>query len=253
MRYDTCLRRGVIVDALTDFQQGGATWYMRGTLAVDSNATRLYGASSNVTTCEAPVAHYHFAAREVKWINKTVMVARPAVLYVRDVPILWLPFIVQDIRSGRRSGILVPNFGLNDLVRTSPGYERHVANLGYFFAISDYTDLLTSADWYAGRSYSVRGQLRYRWLNRFVNGGIGYSRLAQLDQAATSSQVIWQHNQSFDSRTATELCMFSPRRSANPIERYLFRSRASSPTCFRQGTSSGSPISKNRSRVTSGA
>src|SRR4029077_3898304 len=29
MTYDTCVRRGTVRDALTDFQQGGATWYMR--------------------------------------------------------------------------------------------------------------------------------------------------------------------------------------------------------------------------------
>jgi lipopolysaccharide assembly outer membrane protein LptD (OstA) len=46
------------------------------------------------------VPHYHFSAREVKWISKTVLVARPAVLYVSDVPILWLPFIFQDARPG---------------------------------------------------------------------------------------------------------------------------------------------------------
>ena len=201
MRYDTCLRRGVVVQALTDFKQGGATWYMRGNLAVDSNSTRLYGASSEVTTCELPVPHYHFAAREVKWINQGVMVARPAVLFIRDVPILWLPFIVQDTRSGRRSGLLVPRFGLNDLVRQGRGYQRHVGNVGYYFVLNNYSDILFSSDWYAGRSFTLRGQGHYRWLNRFMTGGVSYSRLQQLDQTASSSQIIWQHNQSFDSRT----------------------------------------------------
>src|SRR2546422_1066938 len=42
MRYDTCIRRGTIHNALTSFQQGGATWYTRGDLAVDSASTRLY-------------------------------------------------------------------------------------------------------------------------------------------------------------------------------------------------------------------
>ncbi|HXF96694.1 MAG TPA: twin-arginine translocase subunit TatC [Gemmatimonadales bacterium] len=201
MRYDTCNRRGTVLDALTDFEQGGATWYMRGNLAVDSGSTRLYGASSAVTTCDLPVPHYHFAAREVKWINQNVMVARPAVLYIRDVPILWLPFIFQDIRSGRRSGILVPRFGLNDLIRPSRSYQRHVANVGYYFALSDYADLLLSADWYSGRSLTFRAQSRYRWLDRFVSGSIGYSRLEQLDAQASSSQITWQHQQAFDSRT----------------------------------------------------
>ena len=201
MRYDTCIRRGMVTEALTDFQQGGATWFMRGNLAVDSGSTRMYGAKSNITSDERPVPGYHFAAGEVKWLNKTVMVARPAVLYVRDVPILWLPFIFQDIRPGRRSGMLVPRFGLNDLVRPTRGYRRHVSNIGYYLVLNDYIDVLGSADWFAGRSFSLRGDLHYRWLDRFVQGGLSYSRLTQLDATAHSDQIYWNHAQSFNSRT----------------------------------------------------
>jgi Tat protein translocase TatC len=201
MRYDTCIRRGTVTEALTSFPQGGATWYMRGDLAVDSGSTRMFGAKSKITSDDHPDPDYHFATNEVKWLNKNVMVARPAVLYVRDVPILWLPFMFQDIRAGRRSGILVPRFGLNDLVRPTRGYERHISNVGYYFVLNDYIDLLTSVDWFAGRNVSIHGQMRYRWLDRFISGGISYTRLSQLDAAATSSRIGWQHSQAFDSRT----------------------------------------------------
>jgi Tat protein translocase TatC len=201
MRYDTCIRRGTVREALTDFQQGGATWFMRGNIAVDSGSTRMYGARSNITTDERPVPGYHFAAGEVKWLNKSVMVARPAVLYVRDVPILWLPFIFKDIRPGRRSGLLIPRFGLNDLVRPTRGYRRHVSNLGYYFVLNDYIDVLASADWFSGTSFSLNGEMHYRWLNRFVDGRLSYSRLSQLDETAHSNQITWYHAQSFNSRT----------------------------------------------------
>ena len=49
---------------------------------------------------------------------------RPAVLYIRDVPVMWLPFLFQDTKAGRRSGILIPQFGLNDIVRPSRSYNR---------------------------------------------------------------------------------------------------------------------------------
>ena len=201
MRYDTCEKRGTVQSALTDFQNGGATWLMRGNLAVDSGSTRLYGAKSNITSSDLPVPDYHFEARQVKWVNKTVMVARPAILYVRDVPIMWLPFIFQDIRPGRRSGILIPRFGLNDIVRPTRNYHRHIANLGYYWVVNDYVDALASADWFAGTSFTVRAQTRYRWLDQFVSGGFSYSHLGQLDTPATSDQIMWNHNQQFSSRT----------------------------------------------------
>jgi hypothetical protein len=245
MRYDTCNRRGIVVDALTDFQQGGATWIMRGTLSLDSASTRLYGASSEVTTCELPTPHYHFAAREVKWINKHIMVARPAVLYVRDVPILWLPFIFQDIRSGRRSGILVPRFGLNDLVRTDRNYNRHVGNVGYYFAINDYLDLLVAADWNSGRSLALTGSSRYRWLDRFLSGSISYSQVEQLDAENVSSNVLsWQHQQSFDSRTQlTADIRYATSASAiprNTVDPYYATAQLSSGVNFSKRFSWGS-------------
>jgi Tat protein translocase TatC len=201
MRYDTCVKRGTVTDALTSFQQGGATWFLRGDLAVDSGSTRLYGAKSAITSSDLPVPDYHFATGEVKWLNKSVMIARPAVLYVRDVPIVWMPFIFQDIRPGRRSGFLVPRFGLNDLVRPTRRYQRHISNLGYYWVFNDYVDVLGTVDWFAGHNMSVNGVSHYRWLDRFVTGSVSYTRLEQLDGSATSTRFGWQHNQAFDSRT----------------------------------------------------
>jgi Tat protein translocase TatC len=201
MRYDTCLKRGTVLQGLTTFQQGGANWFMRANIALDSGSTRLYGARSNITSDERPVPGYHFAAGEMKWLNKTVMIARPTVLYVRDVPIMWLPFIFNDIRPGRHSGMLVPRFGLNDLVRPTRTYQRHVTNIGYYVVLNDYIDVLASADWYSGRSFGINTQLHYKWLDRFVDGRFAFSRLSQLDAAAHSDQITWYHSQSFSSRT----------------------------------------------------
>ncbi len=201
MDYDTCVRRGIVHDALTDFQQGGVTWYVRGNLSVDSASTRVYAGSAKFTSDPQPVPDYHFAAGQVKWINKRTMIARPAVLYVRDVPIMWLPFIFQDIRGGRRSGILFPHFGLNDLVRPTRHYSRHFSDLGYYFAVNDYLDVLFSGDWYAGRYVSMHGQAQYRWLDRFLQGSLSYTHSTQLDQHSTNTGISWSHSQRFDSRT----------------------------------------------------
>src|SRR3989449_542896 len=202
MSYDTCLRRGTVRDALTDFQQGGVTWYLKGKgLASDSGSRRVYAKSANITSDPQPVPDYHFAAGQAKWINKTTMVARPAILYVRDVPIMWLPFIFNDIRGGRRSGILFPRFGLNDLVRPTRHYSRHFTDLGYYYVFNDYFDVLLSGDWFAGRYVAIHGQAQYDWLDRFIHGTLSYSRQIQLDRPSTNTRIGWNHSQRFNSRT----------------------------------------------------
>ena len=151
IRYDTCRRRGTVNDALTNFTEGSTVWFLRGNVAQDSSSSRIYAGSSEITSCDLPMPHYHFSARELKWVSKNVLVARPVVLYVRDVPILWLPFIFQDVRPGRRSGILIPQFGLNDLVRPTRTYNRQITNIGYYWAPNDYFDVTGRLDWFANR------------------------------------------------------------------------------------------------------
>src|SRR3954471_14570917 len=204
IRYDTCTRRGVITDALTNFTEAGSVWFLRGNVSQDSSSSRIYAASSEITSCDLPVPHYHFAGREVKWVSQNVLVARPVVLYVRDVPVLWLPFMFQDMRPGRHSGILVPQFGFNDLIRPNRSYNRQISNIGYYWAPNDYIDLTGRLDWYSNRylQYGVSGQ--YNWINHFVDGAIAFSKQEE-DGGGSSMTLRWDHRQTFDLSTNLNL------------------------------------------------
>ena len=202
--YDTCRRRGMIREAFTSFNEGSTVWFLRGNVAQDSSSSRIYAGSSDVTSCDLPTPHYHFASRQMKWVSRTVLVARPVTLYVRDVPILWLPFIFQDMRPGRHSGILIPQFGINDLVRPTRSYNRQVTNLGYYWAPNDYLDFTGRLDWFANRyvQYGVTGQ--YRWLDRFVAGTLGFNEQRQVG-GGSGLALRWDHRQTFDLSTSLNL------------------------------------------------
>ncbi len=198
-RFDTCNDRGVVREALTQFQEGG-NWFIRGHLAVDSSRSRLYGGNAELTSCDLPIPHYHFSAKEIKWVSKSVMVARPAVLYIRDVPIAWIPFIFQDTKQGRHSGILIPQFGFNDIVRPTRNYNRHVSNIGYYWAPNDYFDAQLQLDWFSNRYLQYGIAAQYRILNRFVSGGINYEVQSQ-NGGGTAKSISWRHSQSLNVST----------------------------------------------------
>jgi len=206
IRYDTCKRRGTVSDALTNFTEGSSVWFLRGNVAQDSSSSRIYAGSSEVTSCNLPTPHYHFSAREMKWISKNMFVARPVVLYVRDVPILWLPFIFQDVRPGRHSGILIPQFGLNDLVRPTRNYNRQITNLGYYWAPNDYFDLTGRLDWFANRYVQYGAAAQYRWLNRFMSGTIGFNEQRQVE-GGSGFNLRWDHSQQFSLSTSLNLSL----------------------------------------------
>ncbi|MDX2194717.1 MAG: twin-arginine translocase subunit TatC [Gemmatimonadales bacterium] len=196
IRYDTCNKRGVLEDAVTTFPQGATTWFIRGDVAQDSSTTRIFAGNGEITSCDLPVPHYSFVARKIKWVSNTVIAARPVVLYLRDVPLLWLPFIFQDARPGRRSGILVPQFGFSDLVRPSSTYQRTVTNIGYYYAPNDYWDATLRLDWVSRRNVRVGLNAQYNVLDRFVAGSVQLGH-TWVFGGGRSIDVAWDHRQEF--------------------------------------------------------
>jgi hypothetical protein len=218
LEYDLRRHFGLVNQLNTSSAQNGQTWYIYGHAAAVKGDTTgkghsiSYAEDASITSCDLPEPHYHFQSSEVKMISKSLLVARPAVLYVGDIPVLWLPFIFQDMRSGRRSGIIPPRFGITDIVRTSPDYVRSIENLGYYFNINDYMDALVSFDWRSGTSSQVgdfgymkyNGEYRYRWLNRFVSGGIRASYWTYSNGDRTIG-FNWAHSQQFSQSSSLNM------------------------------------------------
>lgn len=173
--YDLATSKGTIFGAETQFMQGATTWRVVGDVIPKAQDT-LYASQGAFTSCDVEFPHYRFQAGEIKLVNRDVIVAWPVVLYVSNVPVFWLPFFAQDIRPGRRSGILPPRFGLNDVVQTSGTASRNVTDFGYYWAINDYTDAQASVDWFSGNYTRLNGAFRYRLLKKFIRGSIAYGQ-----------------------------------------------------------------------------
>ncbi len=166
--YDLRQERGTATSARTTYTEGGE-WIVEGDLdSVEEG--RLFGSHTRFTSCDLEPPHSHFQASELKMVAEQVLVARGVRMYVEDVPIMWLPFMAQNLGSGRASGILTPRFSVNDIVRTSTGYERRLSNVGYYWAMSEYSDLTVAMDWFSGNYTALSTGLRYNWRRQFLQG-----------------------------------------------------------------------------------
>ena len=172
--YDRRADRGTAYEAHTTMSQG-ATWIMDGDLPAILSDT-VFGHDIDFTSCEETEPHYHFAARQFKAIGGSWFVARNVTLNFDDIPVFWLPFIFQSTDSGRHSGVLMPRFGVNDIVRTSRGHTRRVSNVGFFWAINDYADATFAGDWWSDNFTSLTGAFRYRVTQKFLNGSANVRR-----------------------------------------------------------------------------
>ncbi len=220
--YDLRAERGTAVGAETTYSEG-AQWIVQGDLdSVEQG--RLFGSSARFTTCELEDPHSYFQARELKVIGGQVLVARSVRMYIDDVPIFWLPFIAQNLGSGRASGILTPTFSINDIVRTSSGYNRRVSNLGYYWAMSDYTDVMLAMDWFSENYTALQGGLRYRWARQFLDGTVNVKRYWQTSgsaQFALDTNHRWEASEQMQLRASGRFVTtadFVRRNSYNPRE-----------------------------------
>jgi len=209
MTYDVTSKMGT-GSRIRTVENSGERWVITahaGAFAGDSaTGQTTYGQVGTITSCEDSLPHYHFSSGQIKMVSKSMMVARPAVLYVEGVPVFWLPFVYQDVRSGRRSGILTPRFGFAELVRNSPTYRRTIEDVGYYLALSDYTDLALSMDWRSSARATeadpgwlrLNAQFHYRWRDRFMTGSFAVSRHT-LSTGQSNTQLSWSHAQDFSS------------------------------------------------------
>jgi hypothetical protein len=208
--YNLSRRTGRLTNATTTVDESGERWFIRSEISIPvlgdtarGIQPRFYGLGGTLTSCDDSVTHYHFAMKEVKRTEKT-LVARPAILYLKDIPVMWLPFVFQDIRPGRRSGILPPGFGASDIVRNNPGYRRYVENIGFYWALSDYADMAVWMDWRSSAGadsldpgwYQVNGEWKYSWLSRFLNGRFATSYMKERSGDDKLS-LSWNHQQRF--------------------------------------------------------
>lgn len=124
----------------------------------------------NFTTCDHAAdggdPHYHFTSKKMRVYLKDKVVAKPVTLYIRDIPILALPFYVFSIKKGRHSGFLTPNFDFG--IAGSTG--RFFQNLGYYWAASEYWDVGVSTQYTENTSRFV-ANLDFKYAKRYLMNG----------------------------------------------------------------------------------
>jgi len=124
----------------------GDMWYLHvdhGGAKTDSTkdgAATIYIDGGRITSCPDSVPDYYFQFKTAKRTTSNTVIGRDVTLVIGDVPVLWLPFIFQNVHGGRTSGLLTTKVGHFRHCANSPTYHRDIENLGYYWAMNDYMD-----------------------------------------------------------------------------------------------------------------
>jgi lipopolysaccharide assembly outer membrane protein LptD (OstA) len=196
MKYNFKTGRGIISAAGTETE--GA--YYTGAKINKVDKDTYFIEDGIFTTCDDSVPHYHFYSPEMKVIHKQQIVAKWIWIFFGGVPFpVPLPFAVFPIESGRRSGILPPAFGLSG----EKGY--YFSRFGYFWAMSDYTDINLTADYFTRGSYNLNSRFRYAKRYNFsgnIEGSYSNSKIGESNDPDYTKDIQWRfklyHNQEID-------------------------------------------------------
>ncbi|MCX6640766.1 MAG: LPS assembly protein LptD [bacterium] len=153
MTYNLKSGKGRVTSGTTRYLDG----YYWGAALKKENSEVLYAGPGSFTTCDKADPHYRFRSEEMKLMVGNKVVAKPLVLYFGDVPVAAIPFGVFPARSGRQSGIIIPNYGESGV------QGRFLRHLGYYWATNDYCDFTGSLDFYEKSGFLLSGRGRYNW------------------------------------------------------------------------------------------
>ena len=205
MTYNLSTRKGKIKKGKTRADDG----YYTGQKIKNESQEVYFIESSTYTTCDHDTAHYHFESNKMKIIQNKMVVARPIVLHIGQIPIFGFPLGIFPHKGGQRhSGWIMPSYGDNK----SRG--QFIEGLGYYWAPNDYWDskfILGFGD-RQGTTFRINTtyRLRYKFSgsihyfnNQFLSDTNDIMDIA--DNRSTSTTIRWNHrhelrrHQSFNS------------------------------------------------------
>jgi LPS-assembly protein len=141
------------------------------------------------TTCDGEVPSWKFKAAELDVSRNEYAVGKHAVFYIKDVPVLYFPYIIYPVQEERQSGFLLPRVG----VSSKKGFYLEIP---YYQVISPSQDATFYLDIQTQRGAGIGAN--YRYLLR--SGGHGEANsyfIYDTDESKLRGIFDLNHQQSF--------------------------------------------------------
>lgn len=188
--YDFKSRKAIIQGVITE--QDGAI--MHGNSVKKNEANDMFITDAKYTTCTLADPHFFIKSNRLKVIPGNKVISGPFHLKFREVPTpLAGPFGMFPQPKKKASGIIMPTYGEEAL----RGF--FLRGGGYYFAISDYTDLRVTGDLYSRGGYALN--LNQNYVKRYAyRGGLNFSYVKNVtgnllgNNEANSYSLRWNHS-----------------------------------------------------------
>ncbi|MDQ3842616.1 MAG: LPS-assembly protein LptD [Bacteroidota bacterium] len=151
-------QKGITKNAFTQQEE----MFVQGETIKKINNSTFFVSRGRFTTCNLDEPHFAFRANKLKVINNKVAVSGPTHPEFEDVPIpIYLPFGYYPLSRGRHSGLLQPNFTVNEQ------FGLGLEGLGYYKVLNDYLDVTLRGNIYSYGGWSANITPTYRKRYRY--------------------------------------------------------------------------------------
>ena len=207
MIFDLISNKGKIITGTTSFNDS----FYTGEIITKNKEQSYYINNSLYTTCDLEEPHYYFHSNKMKMIPNDRIIAKPMVLYIQELPLIYMPFAVLPNKNGDRiSGWIMPSFG------HKKDRGTYLDDLGYYYVMNDYADFTILFDIQDRYGVMIDQHYRYKvqsgnyWYNYYLDGFIRTENKYYLseddnnisnifsDNSKKIKNLSWQHKQSFD-------------------------------------------------------
>jgi hypothetical protein len=194
MSYDLESEKGVILRGDADSAEG----YYTGRRIKKIEEKTLAAQRGAFTTCDLGQPHYRFWSPKLKVYVEDKVVARPAVLFMGEVPVAAVPFYFFSLRKDRHSGFLPPYIRYDKR-------NKLTVNNGFYWVINDFSDATFLLDYNAFKGWRKGANLVYLYGSRSTVNNFYASHMRQRDQAIEWWKIYSSHRQDFTDDAAALL------------------------------------------------
>jgi len=187
-------------------------FHIRGNQISRTGPDRYQIDKASLTTCDGETPAWKITGRNLNITIEGYGYAQHAVFWIKNVPILYTPFIAFPVKSKRQTGLLPPQMG------TSSRKGFHY-NQPLFWAINDHSDATFYNHYMQERGNKFGAELRYI-AGPQTRGTLmlNYLEDDKVDDGEGDNSDDWGYDDSLDETTTTDDDFLRPNH-----ERYWFR------------------------------
>ena len=183
MQYNLATELGTVQEGRVFLKE--KNFHLAGESVKKSGAATYHVTEGRFTTCDGDVPDWEFSAESLDVTLGRYAEARNAWFRVRDVPLLYFPYLIYPVKAERESGLLPPRFGYS----SDKGVQ---SSLAWYQVIDRNQDATLYLDHYSKKGLGTG--LEYRYIFGQDNAGEArYYHVSGISDNPDLYAVEWLH------------------------------------------------------------